>query len=180
MLQDYIFFEDNFMYERENIYINIYDKFISYYGGLTALNQNNYSYIYEYNYNNVSNENIKWTEYIKEEYKTNGLKILHKAINSLDKFFGDKTPNKNAEKENEQKIEKFGENQYKKTFYDILFMILESKIIQYLEIKKQPEIQKIILIINAIIKVILSEGDKDFIFNIYEIAYKEGDSYDLK
>ena len=180
MLLDYIFFEDNFMYEDDNIYMDIYDKFISYYGELTALNKNNYSYIYEYNYNKISNKNIKWTEYIKEEYKTNGLKILHKAVNSLDKFFGDKTPNKNVEKENEQKIQKFGENQYKKTFYDILFMILESNIVSYQEIENQPEIKKIILIINSIIKVILSEGDKDFIFNIYEIAYKEGDSYDLK
>ena len=184
LLLDYIFFEDNFMYNREINYRLLYEKFISYYGGLSALNKNNYSYIYEYDYNKIPNESIEWTEYIKKEYKSNRLKLLHKAINSLDKFFVDKTSNKNIKEENERTTIKFGENQYKKSFFDIIFMILESIIVPYQDIKKKEtnpeEVKNIISIINAIIKIILSEGDKDFIFNIYENAYKEGDYYDLK
>ena len=92
---DYIFFEDNYEFPK-GLKKNIYDKYFSYYGELSAFNKNNYSYIYEKNDKENTNENYKkWNEYLREENNKNGLKIIHKCLNSLEKYFDDKNLNEN-------------------------------------------------------------------------------------
>ena len=52
LLLDYIFFKNSFIIDETNLQNNdnIFDRYISYYGGLSTCNTDNYSYIYEYNY----------------------------------------------------------------------------------------------------------------------------------
>ena len=98
-------------------------------------------------------------------------------MNSLDKFFGDKNSDENLL--NEKEKEKFGEKQFRKIFYDILFDILfklvESLIIPHKEINDK-NYYDILFYINATIKLLLSEGDKDYIFKIYQNSFTGGDS----
>ena len=64
----------------------LYDRYVDYYGEFSLLNKNNnYSFIYEYKDSDDYNEDSRyinnklWNNYIKNEYKTYGLKfyIIH-------------------------------------------------------------------------------------------------------
>ena len=150
VLLDYIYFENIFSIvsgkDRINNDKSIFAKYTFYYGGLLGLNNDNYSYINEYKWPKNDDNNYKeWNKYIKEEYENEGL-------NNLYYFLGNMT------------YINIGEISFEseKEFYETLFFFLQ-KIIQLNKDNNEEEMQvnnerrNAILLINAIIKVILSD-----------------------
>ena len=188
LLFDYIFFEHVFICDISDINDkidnnNIYDIYYSYYGKLSAHNNNNYLCFYEPIHKNTFDISFhkKWNDYIREEYKNHGLKILFKILDNLDEFYIDKKPYEEIKKEkNKTKdvIKKQNNNSYKynrKGIYDIIFEVLEKKLLPYKEISPKD-----ILDINAIIKLILYEGNKSYIFKIYENSQEKIEEKDKR
>lgn len=136
ILLDYIFFENIFTYEPKNNEINsIYDKYELYYGGLTVFHNDNYSYIYDYknhqNETNLNNDYKKWNQYIREESKNEGLKMLFKLVDNM-----------------------FNQKSEKLEFNEMIFIFLD------LLINTKERYKEDISYINAIIKLIISNDGK--------------------
>ena len=173
LLDYFIFFEETFLFiynpskKNDNEYKNIYDKYIAYYKGFSLLNKNNnYSYVYEYIYDNnesINNINESWIKYIKNEYKTHNFQILYDSLNEMDKFT-------KFEKKYCYDSEKF----YRKKFFDTIFTLLSENIIapslqDNNDKLKTIDLEKNIRFVNALIKLILYEGNnKNNIFKIYK------------
>lgn len=172
LLLYYIYFENVFVFHKKNKKDNeenenIYDKYESYYDGLTAFNNDNYSYINEYKWKeNYDQESEAWNQFIKNEYINEGSKIIFDLLEKMSyqreqgKFnSGDKTK-----------------------FYETLFELLKEKLEnkgkaenKENQEKKEKEdenkkIKDIIKIINGIIKIILA--DEKNIFKSY-LKYEE-------
>ena len=173
VLFDFINFENTFLYHPVNTNINIrknedkndnsiYNKYINYYGTLSANNNNNYSYIYEYKKVNNKNEYYvtynNWNKYIKDEYENEGLKILYSGLEK-NKY----TKNKN---------ESFGTNN---KFYEMTFKYLDAQLKK--EEKSVKEVKEKIKIINSIVNMIISAEENIFKYlkqeeNKYKIIFK--------
>ena len=146
LLLDYIFFKNSFIIDETNLQNNdnIFDRYISYYGGLSTYNTDNYSYIYEYNYksNNLSEYN-DWNEYIQKEYKKEELNIFYQVLDGMS----------------------LTKNNIKEDFYDAIFNFLNEIMSKKYNIKRED-----INYINAIIKLIIlpKSNNKKNIFKIYK------------
>ena len=165
VLLDYVYFYKTFLYDdkkKENKGENIYNKYTTYYDGLSIFknNNNNYSYINEYRLKNIYDEdNKKWNKYIKEEYENEGLGILFNLLERMSN-------------KRDQGI--FCES--KADFYEMIFTLLNKKMEEKEKNKENDEEEKNkenkenIKLINVIIKIILS--DEENIFKNY-LKYEE-------
>ena len=170
-INDYLNFKDIYLFTEDNKIKNLYEKYISFYGELSIFNDDNYRYIYETkDDDNSIKEYEKWNQYIKEEYKSNGLKILHKALDDIDNIIENKKSKKKKDENNKSKDEIYYEKYYRKSFYDMIFKILEQKIVSYKRANKKD-----INFINSIIKLILSEGSRNYIFKLYDDSLQIGE-----
>ena len=150
ILLDYINFEKVFKFEKTdylniNKAYNIYEKYVYYYDGLSAFNNDNYSYITETKWLRTYDEEYeKWNKYLRDEYITHGLKIIYYLIESM-----------------YVKIDKIILYDCENKFYEAIFVLLNEMIIRKLN-KKQINIQEIITVINGIIKIILADEENNF------------------
>jgi len=179
ILLDYLYFENAFAYESENIENkenkdkSIYDKYISHYGKLSVNNNDNYSYIIEYNWIKNNNEEYKlWNEFIKNEYENDGLDILFELLEEF-----------SIKRENGILCG------CKKEFYEAIFTLLDIKTKNKEDNNNIIVDEKTIELIKGIIKIILvdegnifqkyldSEKNKDIIFKpiINNIGYYLGE-----
>ena len=132
----------------------------------------NYSCFYEpkYDLKIMKPLYLKWNKYIKEEYSKQGLKILYKTLDNMDEFFNAPKSNDSINKSQKEGIKSldYSENLNRKIFYDILFEKLEKILVPYKDAK--PENLKFIY---AITKLITYEGNKNYIFKIYQKSQKD-------
>ena len=161
ILLDYFYFENIFVCEREKRRQNedksIYGKYISYYDKLSVFNNDNYSYINEYKWENRYDEEYeKWNKYIKEEYENEGLNIFYNLLYlfSIKRgegiFFGKKTE-----------------------FYSMIFFLL------HIMMEEEERDNNIIELINGIIKIILSDEKRLFENYLDEEKTKENNIFKL-
>ena len=163
ILRDYIYFLKTFIYDEKQLQNdddNIYNKYMYYYDSLSVFKNNNYSYINEYKWGKIyDEENKKWNKYVKEEYEDEGLEMLFNLLERMD---------------NEKEKGIFTES--KTEFYEMIFILLGKKIEQKeinkekSEEEKKAENKENIKLINLIIKIILS--DEENIFKNY-LKYEE-------
>ena len=177
ILIDFIFFQSAFILDEQNINENktIYENYISYHGKLSVFNNDIYSAIYEPNFENKTKNPIykKWNEYIKDEYNNKGLHVLFKILDHMDKFYDVKKTLEDNKKENneEQKLHgNFRKKFHRRVFYDLIFEILDKKIVNFKEANKNH-----LKYVNAIIKLILYEGNRHNIFKIFEKSTQRED-----